>query len=206
MREISTVTGFQKPTSPLRCLSPNALWRPPLRQPTWAQNQSHMGIGWHPYFSYREWRQEASATSHFRLRNWPKSITMTMYFQLMRSFQWRERNTISRTPGGKPLDDIFLDDNFFSFVAGKTVYGEVQVCSIPPRSLDYTSKDFHPQIKTVQVYAIRLTKPSLQLRSSSLSLTRLTPIWGKIGHWYGYAGTRAIGYLKVRLAFFTPTE
>ena len=71
-----------------------------------------MSIGWHPYFTIPS-GDRTQARLHIPAEpSWRWSTTMTTSSPPASWCLSKARNTTSTRPMAKPLDDMFLDDNF----------------------------------------------------------------------------------------------
>ncbi len=112
-----------------------------------------MAIGWHPYFAIpsgdrKQARLHVPAESLAQVNNYD-DVFPTGKLLPVKSYQGGKYDF--NAPNGKPLDDMFLDDNFAKL---KRTDGKVMVdLSDPAASYGVHIEGISPEIKTVQVYA-----------------------------------------------------
>jgi aldose 1-epimerase len=161
-----------------------------------------MGIGWHPYFSIvsgdrRQARLHISATKLAQVNNYDDVFPTGEILPV-------EGTKYDFTaPGGKPLDDIFLDDNF-SHLSRQN--GVLQVSLLDPAAkFGLNIEGLSPQIKTVQVYAPP-DKAFAAIEEQFNFVDPFNSIWGKLDTGMVTLEPGQSVTWKVRLRLFTPTE
>ena len=112
-----------------------------------------MAIGWHPYFAIpsgdrKQARLHVPGEVIAQVNNYD-DVFPTGKLLPVKTYEGGKYDFSA--PDGKPLDDVFLDDNFAKL---KRTDGQVVVdLSDPASSYGVHIQGISPEIKTVQVYA-----------------------------------------------------
>jgi aldose 1-epimerase len=161
-----------------------------------------MGIGWHPYFSIvsgdrKQARLHIPATKMAQVNNYDDVFPTGSILPV-------EGTKYDFTaPVGKPLDDIFLDDNF-SHLSRQN--GVLQVNLLDPAGkFGIHIEGLSPQIKTVQVYAPP-DKAFAAIEEQFNFADPFNSIWGKLDTGMVTLEPGQSVTWKVRLRLFTPAE
>jgi aldose 1-epimerase len=109
-----------------------------------------MGIGWHPYFAIPSGDRK-QARLHIPASQMAEVNNYDDVFPTGKLVNLKGTRYDFSSPGGKPLDDIFLDDNFSHL---SHTGGQVLVDLLDPAArYGIHIRGLSPEIKTVQVYA-----------------------------------------------------
>jgi aldose 1-epimerase len=161
-----------------------------------------MAIGWHPYFNIPSGDRK-QARLHVPGEQTAEVNNYDDVFPTGKLVPVKGTKYDFTAPDGKPLDDIFLDDNWSKL---KRTDGAVDVnLTDPASSYGVKVEGISPEIKTVQVYA----PPTKQFAAIEEQFNFGDP-WGK--EWHGI--DTGMVTLKpgqsvtwhVRLELFTPTK
>ena len=111
-----------------------------------------MGIGWHPYFAIPSGNRK-QARLHLPA---DKVAMMNNYDDVFPTGEVKPVQEVAKydftTPGGKPLDDIFLDDNFQDLKRDASGSATATVVD-PEAKYGIRIRAESPQIKSIQVYS-----------------------------------------------------
>ncbi len=161
-----------------------------------------MGIGWHPYFSIvsgdrKQARLQIPASKMAQVNNYDDVFPTGEILPVDGS------KYDFRTPAGKALEDIFLDDNFSHL----SRQNGVLVVSLldPAAKYGIHIEGLSPQIKTVQVYAPP-DKAFAAIEEQFNFADPFNSIWGKLDTGMVTLAPGQSVTWKVRLRLFMPTE
>jgi aldose 1-epimerase len=161
-----------------------------------------MAIGWHPYFAIPSGDRQ-QARLHIPASDMAEVNNYDDVFPTGKLIPVKETKYDFTEPDGKPLGDIFLDDNFSHLTRTD---GKVIVDLTDPAS-DYGIhiEGLSDEIKTVQVYAPP-DKPLAAIEEQFNFADPFSSVWGKMDTGMITLSPGQSVTWRVRLELFTPTR